>query len=163
MAFILIDQFFFNGTGSRLRRIHSGLSSCCRRSVRHERALLAALASTAALLIGNIPGPHQSTTFSSKLVADPVMWFIAAIALGELRMRHITERDRLQEDLSNSRKREDELTDAYGRLTSLKDSLEARVAGQMRTAINMYQAARSLERLDPSESFSVSRRSFTLS
>jgi polysaccharide biosynthesis protein PelD len=153
---ILLDQFFFGGTRFREVSPHPFWPIVLLVAAQYgtSEALLAAFASTAALLLGNIPPQsiNQDTyDYLSKLVANPVMWFIAAIALGELRMRHISERDRLREDLSLATKREQDLTAAYGRLTSLKDSLEARVAGQMRTAINMYQAARSLERLDPSE------------
>jgi hypothetical protein len=153
---LLLDQVFFDGTRFRgvsphpfwpivlLVAVHYGTSE----------ALLAALASAAVLFIGNVP-PQSITQdtydYLSNLVAEPVMWFVAAVVLGELRVRHIVERDKLRADLAAAVKREEDMSAAYRRLSSLKDSLEARVAGQMRTAIHMYQAARNLERLDPSE------------
>ncbi len=47
--------------------------------------------------------------------------------------------------------RENELRQAYERVSALKDSLETRVAGQLRTAISMYQAARGLDKQDRRE------------
>lgn len=153
---ILIDLAFLDGTRFREVSPHPFWPILLLIAVQYgtSEALVAAVASSALLLIGNIPA--QSITqdtydYLSKLVAEPVMWFVAAVVLGELRMRHISERDKLQQDLTAAVKREEDITAAYGRVTTLKDSLEARVAGQMRTAINMYQAARNLERLDPSE------------
>jgi GGDEF domain-containing protein len=153
---LLLDLAFFNGTRFRDVSPHPFWPIVLLVAAQYgtSEALLAAFASTAALLLGNVP-PQAITQdtydYLSKLVAEPVMWFVAAMALGELRMLHISERDKLKQELSAAMKREEDIGAAYRRLTSLKDSLEARVAGQMRTAINMYQAARNLERLDPSE------------
>ena len=155
-AAVLLDQFFFDGIRFRDVSPHPFWPIVLLIAVQYgtSEALLAAFASTACLLIGNIP-PQSITQdtydYLARIVAEPVMWFISAVVIGELRMNHISERDKLRQDLSEAAKREEDISTAYRKLTSLKDNLEGRVAGQMRTAINMYQAARNLERRDPSE------------
>jgi hypothetical protein len=76
---------------------------------------------------------------------------IAALVLGEVRMRHTRERDELEEALARSVGQERELAMAFERVNTVRQSLEGRIAGQLRTAVTMYQAARSLDRQDPSE------------
>ena len=60
-----------------------------------NEGLAAAAAATAALLVGNIPPPtieQDIYDYYLSLSANPVMWMIAAVLIGEMRNRQITER-----------------------------------------------------------------------
>lgn len=155
-AALLLDTCLFAGARYRSVPLHPFWPLVLLIAVQYGtvEALFAAAAASLALLAGNIPEQAISQDrydYLLMLVREPVMWFVASIALGELRMRHIRERIALQHDLSEATKREQEVSAAYSRLTAVKDNLETRIAGQLRSAITMYQAARSLEKMDPSE------------
>jgi len=114
--------------------------------------LTAALACSAALLIGHLP----ELTFGQDLYAylldvarRPLMWLVSAVVLGELRARQIRERAQLRHELGASRRRAQSIADAYERLDEVKRELEVRVAGQLRTVVSMYEAARAVETMEP--------------
>jgi GGDEF domain-containing protein len=155
-ATIALDYFFLDGSRYRDVSPHPFWPIVVLIAVQYGtgEALLAATATSVALLAGNLPEQsisQDSYDYLVLLVREPVMWFVAAIVVGELRMRHVHERNQLQHDLSAALKREEDISAAYRRVSSLKDNLEARVAGQVRTAITMYEAVRSMERHDPNE------------
>ena len=119
-----------------------------------SEALFAASLASVALLAGNVPPQsiaQDTYDYVTSLVREPLMWFVAAIVLGEIRVRHVRVRESLAHDLAEAGRREHELKQAYDRVAALKDSLETRVAGQLRTAISMYQAARGLDKQDRRE------------
>lgn len=155
-AALVLDALLFDGTRYRSLSLHPFWPIVLLTAVQYgtTEALVAAGLASAALLVGNIPEQaisqdHYEYLFT--LVREPVMWFVAAIAFGELRMRHMRERSALRVDLAKALEREQGVSAAYSRLTVVKDNLETRIAGQLRSAITMYQAARSLEKMDPSE------------
>jgi polysaccharide biosynthesis protein PelD len=116
--------------------------------------LVAAGVASTCLLAGNLPEQTLSQDMYQFLFAVcrmPLAWFVTALVLGEIRMRHIRECDKLQNDLAVSEEHQKELSRSHENLCAVKDKLEARVAGQLTTAITMYQAARDLERLEPAE------------
>lgn len=116
--------------------------------------LLAAASATAALLAGNIPEQSFSQDiyeYLFSIIREPLLWFAASVVLGELRSRQAQFLDTLREELQVSKKRGSDLAIAYQRMNKLKDGLEARAAGQLRTAVSMFQAARQIERLDPDQ------------
>ncbi len=116
--------------------------------------LVAAAAATLILLVGNLPEQAFSQDIYDYLLtitSRPLMWFSAAVILGELRMRHVHEREELLSNLSTAEHREQTIANAYRQLETSKESLETLVAGQLGTMVSMSRAAKTLGRLDPNE------------
>jgi polysaccharide biosynthesis protein PelD len=116
--------------------------------------LLTATISAVILLLGNLPAQAMSQdlyAYIANIIVQPVLWFIVALILGELRMRHIRERDRLEYDLKDLEEKIYTITDAYHRLHEVKLSLEHRIATHMRSVIYLYESAKAVESMDESE------------
>jgi GGDEF domain-containing protein len=116
-------------------------------------ALLAAGVSSVALLAGNWPaqGFDQSVhEYAVHVLQRPLLWMAAALVLGEMRVRQRQRHADTREHLNRAERRITLLSNAHSELTSAKERLETRLAGQLRTATGMFQAARALETLDPS-------------
>jgi GGDEF domain-containing protein len=116
--------------------------------------VLAAILSSLVLLVGNLPGQKIESDlyeYLLNILTNPIMWLTAAVFVGEIRQRHIRERVRLQKELVESQEREETITSAYTRLKGLKDNLELKIAGQLRSSIDTYRAAKSIEKLAPTE------------
>lgn len=117
-----------------------------------NEALLAALLATLFYLVGNIPEQEIGVDrydYLYEIVINPILWFVAAFALGELRVRHIRERNRLQQEIEESQQREDLIADSYKFVKNRKEALEVQVSGQLASSIEAYRAAKSVETLDP--------------
>jgi GGDEF domain-containing protein len=69
--------------------------------------------------------------------------------LGELRQRHIRERNRMAKELEDSQAREELISDSYKFVKNRKESLEVQVSGQLASSIEAYRAAKAVETLDP--------------
>ncbi len=156
LATLIIDHFFFSGDRFASTSLHPFWIIVLLLSVQYGtgEGFLAAALSSAALLIGNLPEQELSQDRYQYLFALcrlPLLWFGVALILGELRMRHIRERDDLRRNLRDTRKREEDISLAYRRLRGEKEKLEARVAAQMNTALMIYEAAREIEKLEPAE------------
>ena len=153
---LALDQILFDGSRFRLASQHPFWILVLLVTAQYgtNAGMLAALASSVALLAGNVP-PQAITqdrfTWLFQIGQLPLLWFVSAVVLGELRMRQIRERAALAGQLAETAHREQVLADGYQRLSTAKDALETRVAGQLRTAVGMYQSARAIEKLDPSE------------
>ncbi len=153
---LALDQILFDGSRFRLAPQHPFWILVLLVTVQYgtNAGMLAALASSVALLAGNVP-PQAITqdrfTWLFQVGQLPLLWFVSAVVLGELRMRQIRERAALAGQLAETAHREQVLADGYQRLSAAKDALETRVAGQLRTAVGIYQSARAIEKLDPSE------------
>jgi polysaccharide biosynthesis protein PelD len=116
-----------------------------------NEGLVAAALSSMALLAFNLPEQGFNEELYSWLLratTEPLLWFVAAVVLGEMRTSQRRERDALREELGETREQARAITDAYTQLSRLKDGLEARVAGQVRTVYSMYVASRAIERQD---------------
>ena len=119
-----------------------------------SEALIATALCTVALLAGNMPVQSINQDiygYLQTVAKHPFMWMIASLVLGEIRMRHVRERNELEGALAQSVGKERELATAFERVNTVRQRLEGRIASQLRTAVTMYQAARSLDRQDPSE------------
>lgn len=117
-----------------------------------NEALVAALFATLFYLIGNIPEAVEGADHYDHLYSiaiNPILWFVAAFGLGELRIRHIRERDRLNSELEESAQREDLIADSYKFVKNRKEALEVQVSGQLASSIEAYRAAKAVETLDP--------------
>ena len=150
---ILLDRFVFDADSFWYVTPHPFWIIVLLVTVQYGTAegVLAALAATVVLLAGYMPEQTLNQNLYDYLfgmVRRPLMWFVAAVLLGELRMRHLREKERLSRQLEEAREKERTIATAYTRQQEIKSDLEARVAGQMRTVISMHQAVKSLEQLD---------------
>lgn len=110
--------------------------------------LLAALAATAFYLLGPIPPRdilQEKSLYFYNIAIAPILWFVAAVILGELRMRHIRERDRLRDAAWKAEAREKQIADAYSSLKKIKERLEMRVASEIPTALMLIDSFKELE------------------
>lgn len=117
-----------------------------------NEGLIAVLACSLVLLVGNLPTQQIDQDFYGWLLhimANPLMWLIAAVVLGEIRMRHIRERDALANELINAHEREKTFAESYEKVRTRKERLELNVASQVRTETAAYRAAKAIEKLDP--------------
>ena len=150
---ILLDQFVFDADSFWYVTPHPFWIIVLLVTVQYGTAegVLAALAATVVLLAVSMPEQALNQDlydYLFSIVRRPLMWFVAAVLLGELRMRHLRETRQLRRQLEEARENERTIAEAYQRQQEIKTDLEARVAGQMRTVISMHQAVKSLEQLD---------------
>lgn len=119
-----------------------------------REGLFAALCCALVLLIGNIPEQsidQDMYAYWFSVIKLPLMWLIGAVIFGELRQMHIRERNQLKRDLDASEERESTITRSYQWVKELKERLELRVAGQFRSSVSAYHAAKAMERLNQEE------------
>ncbi len=155
-ATLTVDFLFFDGTRFRHIAPHPFWILILLIAVQYgiNEGLVAAVAASAAFLIRNLPEQTFSQDMYDYLFSvtlTPLMWLVAALVFGELRQRQIRERDRLRTELATAQDREETIAAAYQRLSRANDQLETRLAGQVRTAIALSQAAKAIEKLEPSE------------
>jgi polysaccharide biosynthesis protein PelD len=153
---LAVDRLFLDGTRFRSLSQHPFWILVLLVTVQYgtNAGLFAAIASSVALLAGNMPlQPAFQDRFQwlFEVIRLPLLWCLTAVTLGELRMRQIRERERLRGQVEEASRRDQILTDGYKRLNAVKEALETRVAGQLRTAVSLYEAARAIEKLDPAE------------
>lgn len=116
--------------------------------------LVAALFSSVVLLLFNLPEQTSGQNVYDYLYTvakTPLLWVIVGVTLGELRQKHIRERNELQENLDQATEREETLAQSYEWVKESKEKLELRIAGQLRSSISAYRAARSMETLTQNE------------
>lgn len=116
-----------------------------------EGIFIAALSTLAYLLIG-IPEAAEGVDRFEHLYTvflNPILWFFVGWGLGELRQRHIRERNRILQELDESAEREQLISDSYEFVKGRKETLEVQIAGQLSSTIEAYRAAKDAESLDP--------------
>jgi hypothetical protein len=155
-AALLLDHFAFSGSRYWEVSPHPFWPLILLMAMQYgtSEALVATAFCSIALLAGNMPPQSINQDIYAYLltvIKHPFMWMVAALVLGEVRMRHIRERDELEATLEQELLRGHEVAAAFERVDAVRQSLEGRIASQLRTAVTMYQAARTLERQDPSE------------
>ncbi|MBP2229632.1 hypothetical protein J2847_002931 [Azospirillum agricola] len=119
-----------------------------------NEGVLAALVAAAALRLGNLPEQTIAQDLYQHLFTltrEPILWLVAGVLIGELRMRQIREREELRAELALARREAEAITRSHRALKSVKEGLETRVAGQLRTVFTLYQASKSIDRLDEGE------------
>jgi polysaccharide biosynthesis protein PelD len=115
-------------------------------------ALIASLAATGLLLAWNLPPQaFDESTFDYvfTIAFRPLLWLAAAVVIGELRVRHLQRQQTLEDELSQTRQREQTITRAYEQLKSVKETLETRIAGHLQATMASYQSLKSIEGLSP--------------
>ena len=154
IAMLVVDNLLFSGDRFITVNPHPFWAIILLLAVQYgtSHALLAVFVSCVALYLGNIPEQQLGEVtynYILGLLKNPVLWVVAAVSLGEIRQRHVRERNRLLEELFSSQEREDTVATAYSRLKELKENLELRVAGQLRSSIETYKAAKAIEKSHP--------------
>ncbi|MBC8166709.1 MAG: hypothetical protein H7Y20_12660, partial [Bryobacteraceae bacterium] len=155
-AAVAIDTIFLDGSRYSAFSQHPFWAIVLLTTVQYgtRAGLLATCLASFALLAGNLP-PHTLTqdgfAWMAQVTTLPLLWFLASVVLGELRVRQIRVSEDLREKLTSSQEREHVLTEAYQRISSVRQTLEARVAGQLHTSVSIHEAARGIEKLDASE------------
>jgi polysaccharide biosynthesis protein PelD len=119
-----------------------------------NEGVIAALIATLLLLFGNLPGQsvlQDRFEYIIYLIKNPLLWFVASIFIGELRVRQIRERDDLRYALSLAEEREATIAESYESLKKIKENMELHIAGEMQTALRAYQVFKKLESLSKEE------------
>lgn len=107
---------------------------------------------TFCLYFGNIPAQKAQESlfdYQFRLALLPLLWFISAFVLGELRMRDIDELDK-QLHVNHLMKKELEtISEAYEDLKKIKEALENQLGSQLKTSSIIYETFKSLGTLNP--------------
>ncbi len=113
-----------------------------------KEGVVAALLSSFILLFYNLPPQsiiEDRFQYFMVILKNPILWFIAAVVIGEVRMRQLRERKSLVERAVEAEDREKTVAKSYDSLKGIKEALEVRIAGEMHTAIKAYEGFRQLE------------------
>ncbi|MDE3056036.1 MAG: GAF domain-containing protein [Verrucomicrobiota bacterium] len=116
-----------------------------------NEGLLAALISTLLYLLGpQSPHNYLLSSFDSffLLAKLPILWFVSAIVLGELRRKHIYDFEAVKKVALEAEAREKEVAESYRALKISKERLEVRVVGELETTLAAISAFRKLESTD---------------
>ncbi|MBN67473.1 MAG: hypothetical protein CMM94_07925 [Rickettsiales bacterium] len=117
-----------------------------------NEALVAAILASIVLLLGNMPPQPDGMdwyTYIYYAALNPLLWVVTAVILGEVRQRHIRQRQKIEKELDESRDREDTIAESYRVVKARKENLEVQVAGQLTSSVEAYRAAKAVESLDP--------------
>ncbi|MEG3639155.1 hypothetical protein [Magnetococcus sp. PR-3] len=151
---LAVDLFFFSGDRFITLAPHPFwiiiLLTCVQYGT--GAGLIAATLGTIALLAGNMPPhPFEQDIFSYlfEVGIRPLMWLTTAVILGEMSQRHIHARRELDRKLQEAESRAADISHSFRTIEQQKQNLEVRLAGQMRTVISTYEAARAIEKLEP--------------
>ncbi len=150
---LLLDRYVFDGDRFREVAPHPFWAVVVLISLQYgtNEGLIAAIASSAALLAGNVPPQPLALdlfAYLFELSKTPLMWAATGLVVGELRSRHLRERADLRKRLAESETQAQVITAAFEGMSAAKDELEARIAGQFRTLLTVFRAAMAVERLD---------------
>jgi hypothetical protein len=101
-----------------------------------------------AALAGHVPEQgfnEERTAWLLRVTADPVLWIMAALLLGEIRSGHRHRHETLKGELENAHRQVTAITRAYEMLAEAKRTLEVRIAAQTQTVQSVYRACRAIE------------------
>jgi hypothetical protein len=156
IALFVIDMLFGDGTRFRDAVPHPFWALVILISVHYgtSEALIAALAATAALLVGNLP-PMTPETQAFDLwlsaVSQPIGWFITGLGLGELAWRRIERIAVLEAKLKTAAAESQEIAGRYDALSAAHAGLRERMTSDLGNAVGLYRAAQALERQGPGD------------
>ena len=117
-----------------------------------NEGLIAAALATLFFLVGNVPPISEEMNHYDRLYAiciNPILWFVVGWLVGEIRQRHIRERERMTQEIGDAHQRENLISDSYKFVRDRKESLEVQISGQLASAVDAYRAAKAVETLDP--------------
>lgn len=116
--------------------------------------IVCALLAIAFLYVGNVPSMKVGETifeYQFRLGIMPLFWLVAALVLGELRMRIENQKNSLSERLVETRRELKVITEAYEHLKVIRENLEVNVVLQERTHTTIYRTLKALEVLNPAK------------
>ncbi len=150
----LVDALFFGGTRFWSVNPHPFWAVVLIIAAQYGTAegLLAAVFASVFYLFGDVPPTPEGVNqydWLFSLSVNPVLWLIAGWILGELRQRHVRERDQMRRELEEAQSRENLIAESYQFVRGRKESLEVQVSGQLISSIEAYRAAKAVETLDP--------------
>ena len=155
-AALLLDQFVFQGERFWDVTPHPFWILVVLISAQYgtNEGLVATLAACAALLAWNLPVQHIDQdlyAYIFEISWRPMMWLVTAVVVGEISGRHLRERKRLLGEMQKATKGEERIAQAFTSTRIAKERLEAQVAGQLRTVLSTFRAAKAVEKLKPGE------------
>jgi hypothetical protein len=112
-----------------------------------KEGLLAAFAATIILLLGPLPEKNAlQDQFEYFFVIGnlPLLLFVTAVILGELRMKHIRETNRQRQLAIEAVEREQKVAEAYSSLKKIKERLEIHIASETQTTMLAISAFKQL-------------------
>lgn len=153
---LLIDHFFLAGNRFSTIEPHPFWVIVLLISVQYgtNEGIVAALASSAALLVDNLPPQTIDQDFYAYLFAialNPMLWSTTAIVIGELRMRYARREQHLAGSLADAEQREETIALAYQELVAAHERLEVSVASDLTTVLTLYRASKRLQNLSAEE------------
>lgn len=150
---LIVDYAFLDGTRFWSVDPHPFWIAVVLMSVQYgtNEGVLCAIVATLLLLVGNLPDQGVEEDLYGYLLTvslTPILWLVTGVLIGELRLRQINKETGLAEALADARERESTITERYKDLQVVKERLETRVAGQLKTVFSTYQAAKEIENLN---------------
>ena len=110
--------------------------------------VFAAIVATLIFLLGPLPVREvldDRSDYFFVVAKTPILWFVTAVILGELRMKHIRERNELKIAAIEAEEKEKKVANAYNSLKKIKERLEIRVASDIQTALMVVGAFKKIE------------------
>ena len=117
--------------------------------------LLADIVSVVIWLLGPLPERsimQERYQYFFLLAKWPLLWFLSAVILGELRNKHLRETKELKKIVDQSQAKEAQMADAYMSLKNIKEHLELHVTSETQTILNGINAIIKLKQM-PQEDF----------
>lgn len=153
---LAIDYFMFDGDRFATVSPHPFWIIILISSVQYGAGagITATVLSSFLLLAGNMPEYDINQDLHQWILkgfALPLMWLATAVVIGELSARNIRERKDTALHLAETMNRLKLVSHSFEQLQGLRDRLEVRVAGQLRTVSNTWKAARAIEQLEPDQ------------
>ncbi len=118
-----------------------------------KEALICTVFASLFLYVGNLPSQDIQGTFEYffDLLYLPLLWMTVSLVIGELVTKQISERDRLSRKLGDSEREKRTITEAYKRMKTNKETLETRLAGELKSSITVFDMAKTLKSLEKHE------------
>jgi polysaccharide biosynthesis protein PelD len=116
--------------------------------------IAATVIGTLFLYSGQIPQQTVNESlfeYQFRLSIHPLIWFISAFILGEIRLRVETEKEEYKHEASTLKNQSDIIAKEYEVLKVTKENLEAYLVSQQQSIANTYKALRGLEILKPAQ------------
>ncbi|MDT8445672.1 MAG: hypothetical protein RRB13_02090 [bacterium] len=117
-----------------------------------NEGFLAVIAASVALLAWNLPPQSIDESiydYLIQVVYRPMLWVIATVVVGEMTFRLRETNRELAQDLHQIRQREAAITKAYSHLKQIKETMETRLVGQLRSSIDSFNAVKAVDNLNP--------------
>lgn len=152
LVILVVDLVFFDGTRFRGETFHPFWLVVVLIAAQYGTAegLAAAIISSIALLVGNLPPQPLSEdlyAWLARVALLPALWLSSALVIGELTQRKRNRIAELELRMEQESARRHAAEDSARRFATANQALEERIAGQIRTVINLYRGARAVEGL----------------